>query len=106
MSSDTDKHAAPLLCHRCGRTLHPGEGNFYVVQITAFADPTPPHLSAEDLQRDLRREMADLLAQLADRSEREGMDDVYRRLVIHLCGRCYRAWIENPAAAAPGQSAG
>jgi hypothetical protein len=26
----------------------------------------------------------------------EALDQVYRRLVIHLCGPCYRNWIENP----------
>jgi hypothetical protein len=29
-------------------------------------------------------------------SERELMDQVFRRLTIHLCGTCYRQWIEDP----------
>jgi len=24
------------------------------------------------------------------------MDQVYRRLVLYLCGPCYREWIEKP----------
>ena len=30
-------------------------------------------------------------------SEREMADQVYRRLTLHLCGKCYRKWIEDPA---------
>jgi hypothetical protein len=87
----------PVLCHRCGAELTPGKGNFYVVCIEAFADPSPPIISAEDLKRDMRREMQRLIRELRDKSEQELMDQVYRRLVIHLCSRCYPEWIEHPA---------
>jgi hypothetical protein len=30
-------------------------------------------------------------------SEREAMDQVFRRLTVFLCNRCYQDWIENPA---------
>jgi hypothetical protein len=36
---------------------------------------------------------------MKDVSEREALDQVYRRLTIHLCTACYRQWIENPAGA-------
>jgi len=49
--SGDEKHSeqAPLLCHRCGAMLTPGKGDFYVVRIEAFADPTPPALSSDEL---------------------------------------------------------
>ena len=91
----------PLLCHRCGCDLTPGAGNFYVVKIEAFADPTPPAYDEDELARmtaeDIDAEINALLEQMKDMSEQEMMDQVYRRLTIHLCGRCYRKWIENPA---------
>jgi hypothetical protein len=87
----------PVLCHRCGVELTPGAGNFYVVCIEAFADPSPPIISEEDLARDWRKEMQRLIRKLRDKSGRELMDQVHRRLVIHLCGRCYPEWIEHPA---------
>ena len=34
---------------------------------------------------------------MRDLSEQELIDQVYRRLTIHLCEPCYRQWIENPA---------
>ena len=86
----------PLACHRCGTELTPGEGNFYVVSIQAFADPTPPSFSEEDLRRDIRAEIQRLLGQMQGLSGQEAMDQVYRRLMLYLCGPCYRQWIENP----------
>lgn len=86
-----------LLCHRCGVEVHPGRAEFYVVRIEAFADPTPPEITDEDLKRDLRTEIERLAEQLDALSEQEAMDQVYRRLVICLCTRCYHQWIENPA---------
>ena len=89
---------ATLLCHRCGAELHPGRGDFYVIRIDAFADPSPPEITAEDLKRDLRAEIDRLVEGLDGLYEQEAMDQVHRRLIIHLCVPCYRQWIENPAA--------
>jgi len=86
-----------LFCHRCGAELRPGEGNFYVVRIEAFADPTPPEISPDDLAEDIDSRIERLIEQMRDMSERELTDQVYRRLTIHLCGPCYGKWIENPA---------
>ena len=33
-------------------------------------------------------------------SERELLDQVHRRLVLHLCGPCYGQWIEDPVGSA------
>ncbi len=86
----------PLLCHRCGAELEPGKGEFYVVRIEAFADPTPPNITAEDLRRDIPAEIERLLASMRDLSEQEAMDQVYRKLTLYLCTACYRRWIEHP----------
>ena len=89
----------PLLCHRCGCTLTPGEGSFYVVRIEAFADPTPPTIDLDEpvSQTSVSEEIERLIDQMRGMSERELMDQVHRRLTIHLCGPCYRGWIEDPA---------
>jgi hypothetical protein len=84
-------------CDRCHGELTPGRGSFYVVRIEAFADPTPPEFTEEDLWRDPREEIDRLLAQLRDLSEQDAMHQVYRRTTIYLCTACYRQWIENPA---------
>ena len=87
---------SPLFCDRCMRQLSPGRGDFYVVHIEAYADPSPPTFDEQSLGGDLKEEIAQLVAQLQDVSERESLDQVYRRMTIHLCQRCYRDWIENP----------
>ena len=87
----------PLLCHRCGAVLQPGRSDFYVVRIEAFADPTPPRLTEDDLAGDVNDEIQRLIEQMKDMSEQELMDQVHRKLTIHLCGACYRVWIEDPA---------
>ncbi len=71
--------------------------NFYVVRIEAFADPTGPNLTEADLAADIDEVIEDILEEIRHTSEAELMDQVYRRLTIHLCGKCYSEWIENPA---------
>ncbi len=93
---DQELDCGPLLCARCATELEPGTGSFYVVTIEAIADPTPPTVSADDLAGDVRKRIEQLLQQMADLSAREAMDQVYRKMVLHRCVRCYRAWIENP----------
>jgi hypothetical protein len=92
---DHDLRDLPLLCTRCGVELKPGTGNFYVVRIEALADPTPPGFSDEDMKLDPRAEIERLIEQMRESSEQELLDQVYRRLVLYLCIRCYRHWIEG-----------
>jgi hypothetical protein len=82
-----------LCCARCRVVLQPGAGNFYRVTIEAVADPT---FSPHDPEADLRREIERTLAHLEGVSEQEALDQVCRQRVLHLCGPCYRVWIENP----------
>ena len=92
-----DAASAPLFCARCAAELQPGAGDFFQVTIEAVADPSPPVLDGPDDPRALRRGIEDLLERMADVTAQEALDQVYRRLVVHLCGPCYRVWIENPA---------
>ncbi len=87
----------PLWCARCAAELRPGAGDFYQVTIDAAADPTPPVLTGPETPEEIRREIERTLGLLASVSAREALDQVHRRLVLHLCGPCYRSWIEDPA---------
>jgi hypothetical protein len=94
----TDRKETHLFCHHCGAVLTPGEGDFYIVRMEAFADPTPPSISAEDLAAaDPSAEIDRLLDEMQDTTEQELMDQVHRRMTIHLCRPCYDQWIEDPA---------
>jgi hypothetical protein len=67
------------------------------VRVEAFVDPTPGELTTADDGASLNEQFAELIRQTQDVPEQELMDQVYRRLTLHLCGRCYGEWIENPA---------
>lgn len=96
MGGMDESNHEPLSCAKCGVELRPGKGDFYVVRIEAVADPSPPSFSDDDLQRDPRLEIERLIEQMGSLSERELLDQVYRRLIVYLCGPCYRQWIEDP----------
>jgi hypothetical protein len=86
----------PLFCDRCLRELTPGQGNWYQITIQAVVDPTPPEFSQEDLQRDPRAEIVEILESLVGRSNQEIKDQIHRQLTLSLCRPCYEQWIENP----------
>jgi hypothetical protein len=88
----------PLMCDGCRAELHPGEGDYYVVQIRAVADPNPPEFPEEDLAKDVAAEIGVLLDQVRDCSPREAREQVFRQLEINLCLSCLDRWFENPTA--------
>jgi len=83
-------------CRRCKRALHPGRGDLYVLSILAVADPSPPIFTEEDLAGDVGAEILRLTAQLNRVDAAQAQDQVYRRVVFHLCSACYRRWIDDP----------
>ncbi len=85
-----------LECRRCGRELHPGRGDLYVVSILGVADPWPPVFTAEDLALDVGAEIRRLIAQASGLDAQQARDQVYRREILHLCISCYQSWIEDP----------
>ena len=87
-----------LICHRCGRTLTPGAGNWYVVNIEAFADPSPPRMDEKMTSKEIEIEIEDIISSIRNMSERQLMEQVHRKLTVHLCRLCYEDWIEDPAA--------
>ena len=94
---DSAAHDA-IFCHRCGQQLTPGDGNFYVARIEAVADPTPPPFGPDSDSEDFNRRFGELMEEISRYSEGELMDQVYRRMTIHLCRLCYQNWIEDPTA--------
>jgi hypothetical protein len=89
--------STPLFCDRCLCELTPGQGNWYQVNIRAVVDPTPPTFTEEDLQRDPRAEIVEILESLVGRSTQELKDQVFRKVTLSLCRPCFEQWIENPA---------
>jgi hypothetical protein len=95
-SSADGAHVTPLACRKCGRELHPGRGDLYVISVLAVADPSPPVFTEDDLACDAGREILRLTAQLKDLDAQSAQDEVYKRVIFHLCTPCYHRWIEDP----------
>ena len=99
MQSESLQHdpgAGPVICRKCGALLTPGRGDFYVVEIEAYAENSPPVITAEDLAKDHRAEMERLAEEMAGLSPQEAMDTVHRKMAFFLCRECYKGWIEEP----------
>jgi hypothetical protein len=92
----TDSAGEASTCRRCGRELHPGRGELYVVSVLAVADPYPPVFTEEDLTLDVGAEIRRLVRQLSGLDAEQARDQVYRRRAFHLCNPCYERWIEDP----------
>jgi hypothetical protein len=86
----------PCSCRRCGRALSPGRGELYAVSVLAVADPYPPVFTEDDLALDVGAGIRRLVRQLSGLDAEEARDQVYRRLVFHLCTPCYEQWISDP----------
>lgn len=91
-----ESSAVPSICRRCSALLTPGKGDFYVVEVQAYAENSPLVITAEDLARDHQEEMRRLVEKMEEVSGQEMMDQVHRHMTFYLCASCYRLWIENP----------
>ena len=92
----TDDTVLPL-CARCLKTLKPGSGNFFQIEIHAVADPASPEITESPSLEAIRQEIQSQLSQLEQLSPQEAMDQIQRRVTMHLCNPCFQDWIEHPA---------
>ena len=79
-------------------SLSPGAGNWYVIRIEAFADPSPPIIEEDLTSEEIEIEIEDIISSIRDMSERQLMEQVHRKLTVHMCRLCYEEWIEDPTA--------
>ena len=70
-------HEVHLICHRCGKSLLPGAGNWYVVRIEAFADPSPPRIEEPPTSEEIEIEIEGIISSIREMSELELMEQVY-----------------------------
>jgi hypothetical protein len=99
MTTEPTPPAPACACRRCGRELTPGRGELYAVSVLAVADPYPPVFTEDDLAQDVGAEIRRLVKQLSGLDAQQARDQVYRRLIFHLCTSCYERWIEDPITA-------
>jgi hypothetical protein len=85
-------------CDMCGKALLSDEDVRYVVKIEVYAAYDPMEITEEDLQKDHKQEIAELLSEMEDMDTEELEAGVYKRLRFDLCAACQRRYLENPLA--------
>ena len=83
------------ICDRCGRPIEKGQLR-YTAKIQVYAAADLLEITLEDLLRDNKREMDEILGQCEDLSEEELMRDVYIAFQFDLCRACQRAYVADP----------
>ena len=79
-----------ISCDRCFRSLLVEEKVRYVCEVKVYAAYDVLELTAEDLARDHRTEIAELLAIIEKADPEELMDEVARSFKLDLCPPCQR----------------
>ena len=86
----------PLICDRCGRTLLYDEDHRYVVRIEVFAAYDPLEVAGDDLKRDRRAELEELVEQMNAMSDEEIEEGIHKTFEFNLCTECQRRYIKDP----------
>jgi hypothetical protein len=83
-------------CDGCGRSIPGRDEPRYEVRIEVKAAADPLQVTTEDLERDFRAEITELLGRMEGLSAAEAQDQVYRVFHFDLCPACQHRYIEDP----------
>jgi hypothetical protein len=83
-------------CDLCGQPLFVESDVRYEVRIQVKAAYDLLEITKEDLEQDLRAEIAKVLRQLGGVSEEEVQNEVYRQWEFDLCAACQRRYVLQP----------
>ena len=85
-----------LACDLCGKTLLLDEDVRYIVNIEVFAAYDPMELTEEDLEKDLDKELRELVERMKHMDPEKAQDSVHRRFRFDLCPACQKKYLKNP----------
>lgn len=85
-----------ISCDACGKGLLIDTDVRYVVRIDVRAAYDPLELGADDLQRDLAKEIDALLVEMEKADPRTLQDQVHRAFRFDLCPHCQRLYLRDP----------
>ncbi|MFP4380313.1 MAG: hypothetical protein ACLFUS_07405 [Candidatus Sumerlaeia bacterium] len=75
------------ICESCGKTIEKPEVAFRL-KIDMFADPTPPEITLEDMDRDFSAELRELVEGMDALDHKEAEDEVFESYLFTLCSKC------------------
>lgn len=82
-------------CDGCGKEISPASLR-YTVKIDVRAAYDTLEVGLQELVRDHRAEMVELIETMKDKSPGEIEETVYKGLKLDLCPSCQRAFIDDP----------
>ncbi len=85
-----------ISCDRCGEGLLLEENVRYLMDVEIRAAYDPMEITREDLEGDLKGEMARTIRELEDADPEELQRQVYYKACFDLCGRCRRQVMADP----------
>ena len=85
-----------VTCDLCGKALHPGEGEHFVVKIEAFAAEDPAELTDADLEEDHLEAIGEILRELEESDGAPDVPPATRRLRYDLCSDCHQRFVRDP----------
>ena len=85
-----------LACDICGKTLLLDEDVRYIVNVEVLAAYDPLELTQEDLNKDFRKELRELVERMKDMDPEKAQDSVYRKLRFDLCPACQKEYLKDP----------
>jgi hypothetical protein len=88
--------AIRYVCDRCGKPLGPNGIDRFVVRIEVFAAADQLVINDEDLARDHREEITQLVKQLDQMSPDQIEDQTYRAFRFDLCRTCQGEYLRGP----------
>ena len=83
-------------CDQCGKELHPGEDEHYVVKIEAFSAQDPNQLVESDLDDDHMEAVSALLQELEDADAELELPEVSKHFRYDLCCDCHQRFLRDP----------
>ena len=86
--------AAHHVCDLCRKEI--ADAEHFIVKIEVMGSAESPEVSEEELAKDHREEIRQLLDRMGAMDARELEDEVYRKFRFDLCGTCHKAYLRDP----------
>jgi len=84
-----------ITCDMCGKSLLVDEDVRYVGDLLVYAAYDPMEVTSEDLQRDIRAEISELLEKMKDRDAAELEEEVVAARRLDLCPACRKRLLDE-----------
>jgi hypothetical protein len=83
------------ICDRCGKQIAKNALR-YIAKIEVYAAYDPLEITFNDLMRDYKAEIEEILKECEQMTEEELMRDVYVQFQFDLCRSCQTIYVANP----------